>query len=164
MKYPSELKEKMIGRMMPPENATVASLSKEHGVTESALYTWRRKALEAGVAAPGDGRNAEVWTSKAKFGVVLETAPLAVAELAEYCRAKGLYPEQVKAWRSACEGAMDSSRVATNALALARKNDQKRIRALENELQRKESALAETAALLVLRKKASAIWGREEAE
>ena len=39
------------------------------------------------------------------------------------------------------------------------KEDQKRIRALEKELNRKEKALAEVAALLVLRKKAQAIWG-----
>ena len=37
----------------------------------------------------------------------------------------------------------------------------KRIRELERELYRKEKALAETAALLVLKKKAQAIWGDE---
>jgi len=164
MKYPSQLKAKVIGQMMPPTNATVAALSQEYGVTEGTLYAWRKAALASGVAAPGDGRNAEAWTSKAKFAVVLETATLAVAELGEYCRAKGLYPEQVKAWRSACERAVDSGRVAANAQETARKNDQKRIRELEKDLSRKDRALAETAALLVLRKKAAAIWGEVEAE
>jgi hypothetical protein len=42
------------------------------------------------------------------------------------------------------------------------KEDKKRIRQLEKELQRKEKALAETAALLVLRKKVQAIWGDKE--
>jgi len=158
------LKEKVIGQMMSPTNATVAALSQEYGVTEGTLYAWRKTALESGVAAPGDGRNADAWTSKAKFAVVLAMAPLAEAELGEYCRAKGLYPEQVKAWRSACEGAMDSARVAMDALAASRKNDQKRIRELEKDLSRKDRALAETAALLVLRKKAAAIWGETEAE
>ena len=147
-------------QMMPPTNASIAVLSQEYGVTEGTLYTWRRAALESGVAAPGDGRNAEAWTSKAKFAVVLETATLAEAELGEYCRAKGLFPEQVRAWRSVFESAMDPA--ATGATAVTRKGDQKRIRELEKDLRRKERALAETAALLVLRKKAAAIWGEQE--
>ena len=44
---------------------------------------------------PGNGKNAEEWSSKDKFGVVLETAGLNEAELAEYCRRKGLFVEQV---------------------------------------------------------------------
>lgn len=40
----------------------------------------------------------------------------------------------------------------------------KRIKQLERELQRKNAALAETAALLVLRKKAEALWGKDEDE
>ena len=164
MKYPSQLKEQVIGKMMPPKNVSVSSLSKEYGIPEGTLYAWRKVALELGVAAPGDGRNTEAWTSRTKFAVVLETASLAAAELGEYCRAKGLYPEQIKAWRSVCERSMDVNKAATNAMTLERKNDQKRIRELEKELRRKESALAETAALLVLRKKAAAIWGEQEAE
>lgn len=164
MEYPSQLKEKVIVQMMPPVNATVSELSKEFGVAEGTLYAWRKAALASGVAAPGDGKNAEVWTSRSKFAVVLEAASLTEAELGEYCRAKGLYSEQVKAWRSIFENAMDDVPAATNALVTARRNDQKRIRELEKDLSRKEGALAETAALLVLRKKAAAIWGEEEAE
>lgn len=41
---------------------------------------------------------------------------------------------------------------------------QRELRRLKKELQRKESALAETAALLVLRKKAEAIWGSSQDE
>ena len=164
MRYPRQLKEQVVGKMMPPTNATVAVLSQEYGVTEGTLYAWRREAQESGVAAPGDGRNAEAWTSKAKFGVVLEAASLAEAELGEYCRAKGLYPEQVRAWRSVCESAMEPAAAAAGSMAAARKGDQKRIRELEKDLRRKERALAETAALLVLRKKAAAIWGEQEDE
>jgi transposase-like protein len=156
------LKEQVVRKMMPPTNETVPVLSQQYGVTEGTLYTWRREALKSGVAAPGDGRNAEAWTSKAKFAVVLETASLAEAELGEYCRAKGLYPEQVRAWRSIFESAMEPA--AAGSMAASRKGDQKRIRELEKDLRRKERALAETAALLVLRKKAAAIWGEQEDE
>ena len=41
-------------------------------------------------------------------------------------------------------------------------SERQRVKELERELRRKEKALAETAALLVLRKKMEAIWGDGE--
>ncbi len=111
------------------------------------------------------GRPPKQWSGAAKFAVVLETASLPQAELAEYCRCKGLYIEQVQAWRAQCEAAFDPALGGSNAAAA--KVERKRIRELEKvekELSRKEKALAETAALLVLRKKAAAIWGVQEEE
>ena len=93
---------------------------------------------------------------------MLETAALNEADLAEYCRKRGLYPAQIAAWRSACEQANDWDRASTARLGQATKEERKRIKDLERELARKDRALAETAALLVLRKKASAIWGDGE--
>jgi predicted ATP-dependent serine protease len=86
------------------------------------------------------------------------------AELSAYCRERGLYPEQITQWRGACEQANDWDRTQAQKLKADRRSDEKRIKALERELQRKEKALAETAALLVLRKKAQAIWGEPEDE
>ena len=84
------------------------------------------------------------------------------AGLAEYCRKRGLYPAPIAAWRSACEQANDWDRASTARLGQATKNEKKRIKDLERELARKDRALAETAALLGLRKKASAIRGDEK--
>lgn len=50
---------------------------------------------------PGNGKRAEKWSSKDKFGVVPETAGMSEAELAEYCRRKGLFIEPVATWRAA---------------------------------------------------------------
>ena len=85
-------------------------------------------------------------------------------ELAEYGRSKGLYIEQIQAWRDACMQA--NGGIAEQASQLQKENRVKdrEIKQLSQELRRKESALAETAALLVLRKKARAIWGDNEDE
>jgi len=97
--------------------------------------------------------------------VVIETAALSEIELSEYCRRKGLYPQQVKAWKSACLTGQQSAKVQSQADRAQTKADRKRIRQLERELNRKEKALAEAAALLVLRKKLNAYWGDDsEAE
>ncbi|MGF6852426.1 hypothetical protein OKW29_001312 [Paraburkholderia sp. CI3] len=81
------------------------------------------------------------------------TAPLNAAELAEYCRRKGLYPEQIAAWRAACQAADANAAEQAREQRHQSKDDKKRIQQLEKELQRKEKALAEAAALVILRKK-----------
>jgi multidrug resistance efflux pump len=73
------------------------------------------------------------------------------ADLSEYCRRRGLFVEQITAWRAACEQANDWDRASSARLSQATKDEKKRIKALERDLRRKEKALAEAAALLVLR-------------
>lgn len=160
--YSEERKEALLRQMMPPQNRLVSELARESGITEQTLYTWRRQLRNQGTAVPGSGKNAEEWTSEDKFAVVLETSALNAADLAEYCRGKGLFVEQVAAWRAACMSANISPVQQTRAQQVQSKEDKKRIRQLEKDLQRKDKALAEAAALLILRKKAQAIWGDKE--
>lgn len=111
---------------------------------------------------PGNGKNADEWSSKDKFGVVVETAGLNEAELAEYCRRKGLFIEQIEAWRVVCQDANAHTADRNRDQREQSKGDRKRIKQLEKELLRKDKALAEAAALIILRKKAQAIWGDPE--
>ena len=83
---------------------------------------------------------------------------LSEIELSEYCRRKGLYPEQVQQWRQACILGQQSARALQQAEKAQSKADKKRIRQLEQELRRKDKALAEAAALLILQKKLDAYW------
>ncbi len=161
-RYSLEKREWVLRQMMPPLNRSVVELSEETGITAVTLYAWRKQAQAAGVVVPGDGKNSEAWSSADKFRVVLEVAGLSEVELAEYCRRKGLYIEQIQAWRVACEQANATSAEQGRALREQDKSSRQRIKALERDLRRKESALAEAAALLILRKKAEAIWGRDE--
>lgn len=111
---------------------------------------------------PGNGKNAAEWASADKFGVVLETASLNEAELAQYCRSKGLFVEQVAQWRDACLEANAAPGERNRELREQSKADRKEIKLLKKDLLRKEKALAEAAALIILRKKAQAIWGEPE--
>lgn len=96
--------------------------------------------------------------------IVLEAAAMSEIELSEYCRTKGLYPEQVKAWKDACVQANGGIAEEAARLNQELKKKEQENKKIIKELDRKEKALAETAALLVLRKKANAIWGDEEDE
>jgi transposase len=106
----------------------------------------------------------ERWSTKDKFSIVVETATMSEIELAEYARKKGLYTEQIEAWRDACMQANGGIAEQAGKLQQEMRNKDREIKQLGKELQRKESALAETAALLVLRKKMHAIWGDNEDE
>nr|VFK15062.1 MAG: hypothetical protein BECKLFY1418C_GA0070996_101248 [Candidatus Kentron sp. LFY] len=92
--------------------------------------------------------------------MVIETAALNEQELSEYCRENGLYVEQVKRWKeSAIAGNEPSEHLLNKAERHEWQKDKKKLCQLQKELNRKEKALAEAAALLVLEKKAQAIWG-----
>ena len=158
------LKKLAIARMMPPNNESIKSISDELGISEQSLYKWRQKARIEGNATPGNGQTSERWSSEDKFLIVLETYAMNQAELAEYCRKKGLYKEQIDAWRVSCLNANTGELNQTKKLSQELKEEKKRTSEIEKDLRKKEKALAEAAALLLLRKKARAIWGDQEDE
>lgn len=164
MRYPKERKEAVLKKMMPPHNRTVPDLAREEGISEATLYIWRKEARSRGVLMPDGDSSPEGWSAQDKFNAVIESAALNEVELSEYCRKKGLYPQQLEQWRHACETANDWDREHNMRLKTEQRADRQRIRQLERELMRKEKALAEAAALIVLRKKAEAIWGVPEGE
>ena len=160
-RYTAEQKRWVIEQMSPPLNRTVVELARQSGITAVTLRTWRNEAIAAGELSRGDGRK---WSSAQKFQAVLETAPLSAQEVSEYCRRKGIHVDQLRQWRAACEQATGTGGPAAAGTPVDNPSALKRVKELERELRRKEAALAEAAALLMLRKKADAIWGTEEEE
>ena len=162
-RYSAETREWAIKQMMAPFNRAVIELAGATGITTVTLRAWRQSARQAGEFMPGNGKTGDRWSSADKFRVVLETASLNEAETSQYCRSKGIYPEQIRQWREACEQANSAPETKPTA---AQRNEakvaHKRIRELERQLKRSDAARAEAAALLNLRKKAEAIWGKEE--
>lgn len=162
MSYPEERKEAILKKMLPPNNKSIKELARGEGICEATLYHWRKAARRAGRLLPDGDSTPGGWTSVDKFAAVVETAALNETQLSVYCRERGLYPEQIRQWRAACEQANDWEHTQSVRAKQARRTDERRIKVLERELREKEKALAETAALWVLRKKARAIWGDGE--
>ncbi len=155
----SELKRRIVERLMPPNPESVSQIARESGISETTLYKWKKAALAQGVVKAGGERSNAPWSTQEKFAIVVETAGLSEIELSEYCRGKGLYVEQVAAWRDACLQANGGVAEQASKLQKELRVKEQQLRDISRELQRKDAALAETAALLVLRKKAQAIWG-----
>ncbi len=162
MKYSPERKEAVLKKMLPPHNKSIPQIAAEEGISEPTLYLWRQQARSQGRLLPDGDTTPAGWTSRDKFAAVLETAAMNEAELAEYCRQRGLYPEQIKLWRRACEQANDWEEAHAREMKEEIRVLKRQQKELERENRRKEKALAEAAALLVLKKKVAAIWGDGE--
>ena len=160
--YSDEFKSSVIAKMFPPHNISVPDLAREHGIPKDTLYSWRINQQRAGGVALTNSATSDGLSSAQKFSIVVETARLNEVELGEYCRRQGLYPEQISAWRETCMQA--NTRVSDKINRAKVTHQAKQIKQLETELRRKEKALAEAAALLVLQKKVQAIWGDNEDE
>lgn len=96
------------------------------------------------------------WTSEAKFKAVLDTASLVDTELGHYLRKEGLYSNQLVDWRAQFVENFEPK------VKLKRDERDDKIRVLEREILRKDKALAEASALLILQKKVSLIWGNSD--
>ncbi len=106
-RFSQERKSAVLKKLLPPFNRSVTDVAKEEGISEKTLYNWRKTLREKGLPVPGNEQKSEHWSAESKFAVVVETAALSEAELSEYCRKKGLYPEQVKEWKQACISGAD---------------------------------------------------------
>ena len=163
-RYSQERKEAVLKKLLPPYSRSVAEVAKEEGIHEATLYNWRKALRESGAVVPDCNTSSEQWSAQTKLAVVAETYSMTENELSQYCREKGLYPEQIHQWRSECmHGFMSTKELEAEAKKQA-KADKREIKELKKELRHKEKALAETAALLVLRKKLRAFYGEEPEE
>jgi len=158
-RYSVERKDAVLSRLLPPHNQSVPEVAKSEGISSATLYNWLRQAREQGVPVPGSrSHNADQWSAEAKFAVVVETLSMNEAEKAAYCREKGLYLEQIERWRQACVGGVGGQSSDSESLRQARNA----IKRLKRKVDRKDKALAESAALLVLSKKFQALWEDED--
>jgi transposase-like protein len=153
--YPEGFKKGMVAMMVGPDRRSATSLSKEVGIPQVTLSKWLRE------YAPGDGqekaRRPRDWSAEERLRALNETASLKDAELGEYLRRNGLHAVHLEQWQREFIDAVNG-----NGNRRQKAEEKRRVKELERELRRKEKALAETTALLVLKKKAQLIWGDPE--
>mgnify|MGYP006275965723 CR=1 FL=1 len=154
----------MIAKMTGPRAKSATALSKEVGISQGTLSRWLREAKKGRVSNKNERSGRRRWSPEEKVRIVLEAARLDDGELGGFLRREGLHEADLERLREEVQQA------ATEGLRPKRRRrgpspEEKKIRHLEKELARKENALAEAAALLVLRKKAEAFFsGGEEGD
>jgi len=155
-RYGQAFKDRAVARLLPPEGAAVELVAREVGIGAGTLQRWREDAQ----SRPARGR---AWTAAARLEAVITTAAMAEAGKSAWCREHGVYPAELAKWCASATAALAEPEEA-RASPQATRADRKRIKELERDLLRKDRALAETAALLVLSKKVEAIFRRGEDE
>jgi transposase-like protein len=169
MPYSEVFKRKMVQRMCGPEALSATALAKQVDVPQTTLSKWLRLAgQKPAYVYPNDPnrcvpvnamkpRRPEEWPAEEKLKTVLEAQGLSDEQLGIFLRQKGLHETHLERWRQQMIEGLQPKAPAKKSQS--HPGDLKRIRALEQELRRKDKALAETAALLVLKKKVQEIWG-----
>lgn len=156
-----EMKERAIMHLLPPYNWSLRQVADDIGAGISTVHGWRQRLEMEGLITQKkdqtDNRSPEQI-----FTILLETATLSEYELAEYCRKNGLYAELIRLWKQNCLTANMPQHRQLAETQRATRVEKTRIRQLEKELCRKDKALAEIAALLVLQEKLSALRDDEE--
>jgi len=161
MRYSQGFKGRMVQRMFGPEAISATALSREAGVSQATLSRWLSQARtlppmnrEQNERTPA--RSPRQWTAEEKLQVVAEASALSDEELGAFLRGKGVHMAQLEEWHESASQSLDDGKKKRRRKMSP---EQKRIRELEKELRRKDKALAEVTALLVLKKKAEEIWG-----
>jgi transposase-like protein len=161
--YSENFKKKMIQRMSGPHGRSATSLARETGVAQATLSRWLIQARTIGLMSKDDRKTSKPdllrkeRSAETKMRLVLEANRLSEDELGAFLRREGLHEADLAEWRDAM-----LSGLKPLTRQHARSPEGRRVRELEKELRRKEKALAEAAALLVLQKKVQALWGDED--
>jgi len=143
-----------VAHLLPPESASVTDIARQLGVSTTTLERWRAEALAGG------GDTTRAWTPAARLEAVIATAGMDEASRGAWCREKGLYPTDLDTWKQDALSGLGNPPDPEGGTTA--KRERRRIKELERDLHRKDKALAETAALLVLSKKLSAIFHEGE--
>lgn len=131
----------------------------------STLHGWvkamkNRELKESPRAGGFDEKKTCQWTPQERFEVILGSVDLSQEELSEYCRKKGIFPHHLETWKKEFieNSSMDKSSIKNSETRILKEENKR----LSRELDRKNKALAEAAALLVLKKKAQDYWDSKE--
>jgi transposase-like protein len=160
MRYSPELKAAVIQKVLSTGRPQT-EIANEAGISRSALQHWLREYRKNGIKnVVQKEKRPQDWSAEERFAALIETAQMSDEQLGAWCRKHGLHTHHLKQWKAdALAGCVSPPTDKPNA---KERRLEKKVRNLEKELSRKEKALAETAALLVLKKKADAIWGDAE--
>ena len=172
MPYSDIFKRQMIQKMTGTNPISATALSKLVDVPQTTLSKWLRQAgIEPSYDFPNNSTNFKTrlpmspkrpddWSPEEKLKAVLEADSLADEQLGAFLRHKGLHETHLQQWRNQMLHGLDKQ--SQSKKSKHKTSETKQLRELEKELRRKDKALAETAALLVLKKKVQQIWGDED--
>lgn len=158
--YSEAFKEQALAKVLSRGNRTVQAVADELNISVFTLKNWMKKPLlDDKNRVPRKAKRPPDWRPEERLVALHESHGLTGEALNAWCREKGLFAHQLAQWQADfCSQARPTGRREEAGELRALKAENQR---LERELKRKEKALAEAAALLVLQKKYRALLGEE---
>ena len=155
-RYGQTFKNKAVARLLPPESADLELVARETGVGVGTIERWQAEMVS------GSTRK-QAQSAPARLDAVIATAAMNETAKNAWCREHGVYAGDLAQWVASATSAL-AGPTKTAVSPKPKPQDGRRIKELERDLLRKDRALAETLALLVLSKKVGAIFNRGEDE
>lgn len=159
MRYTEGFKKSTVRRLLHPSSPGITQIAKETGAAVATLYNWMRKYREM-IELADYKKTPDEWTLAEKHDGLLESAGMTPEEQGEWLRRKGLHSSHLTLWNKEVRDALAGAETPVSQAEQREARD--RIRELEKELQRKDKALSEMTALVVLKKKLERIFSDEE--
>lgn len=158
MTYTSAFRAQVVRKMIGPPTRTATSVAREVGVSLAQVCRWRTMSVSMAAMAAEDSEakaSGKKRTSEEKLRLVVRAEGLVGEALGAFLRAEGVHELELRSWRAAAAEALGAEAAPGMSRAEERRaatDARKRIKELEWELRRKEKALAEAAAMLLLEK------------
>lgn len=155
--FKDNLVEKVLNR---GSGVTIDDIVTEHGISRSSMNRWIQAAQQAEqptlMNSQSKEKRPQEWSRDERLQAIIDCGGFDEQAISAYCRKQGIYPHHISQWKKDFLSEESSVvKASTQAQLKQLKSDNKQ---LQQELQRKEKALAEAAALLVLKKKAQRLW------
>lgn len=160
--YSEEFKKSVVEKLLNRGSRPVAAILEETGVSSPALYRWKGEFAYSG-GMKKTSKRPQDRSAEEILEAIIDFEKLPEEKRGEFLRKEGLHAEHIELWRGQIKAALRPAK-RTQAELSERAEDRRKIKELEKELRRKDKALAETTALLVLKKKANLIWGTGDDE
>ena len=160
--YNEEFRRNAVRKLLLPGAGSLNATAESLGIPMTTLFSWKRKyATDSSMKKTNKKTTIKSWTADDKLQAIIETASMSEHQLGEYLRKNGLHSANITQWKNECASGLKST------VGRPRKDDEvvelrKTKKALERDLHRKDKALAEMSARIVLLKKSHLLWGAGE--
>ena len=159
MGYSHAVRHSVLKKVLPPEGRKIVEVSRQTGVNQQTIRNWIKRS-ETGILDDGNQDSyPRFLTPREKYQLVVEAPAIDDEQLGEFLGELGLHSEHITIWDQELRDMINKKNEQQDKENKALK---KKVKELEKELQRKEKALAEAAALLILKKKLDALTRERE--
>ena len=169
-KYTESIKASVLSKALAPNAPGVIELAKEFNIPKATIYTWMINMKNKNNTEKRVQQRPKDQSPASKLQAVMDTLGKTEAEQSAYCRTQGIYSNHIELWKQQMLKSLGTAASTTDKGSNAKEKENKaaaqriqdEIKKLKSDLNRKDKALAELTALLVIKKKADLLWGESE--